>query len=142
MFTEGYIRLEEYYCDGTTIQADANKHKVVWKKNSSRYLEGVKARIDSTLLEIDKLIKEENERYGEDDLEILGKADSTRKDRIQESISQLNRIINKENSAKSKKSRTASRLKNELEEADLRRRIYEEQEHICGDRGGFCKVLL
>ena len=44
MFTEGYIRLEEYYCDGTTIQADANKHKVVWKKNSSRYLEGVKAR--------------------------------------------------------------------------------------------------
>lgn len=140
MFTEGYIRLEEYYCDGTTIQADANKHKVVWKKNSSRYLEGVKARIDSTLLEIDKLIKEENERYGEDDLEILGKADSTRKDRIQESISQLNRIINKENSAKSKKSRTASRLKNELEEADLRRRIYEEQEHICGDRGGYSKT--
>lgn len=54
MFSEGYIRLEEYYCDDTTIQADVNKHKVVWKKNSSRYLEGVKARIDSMLLEIDK----------------------------------------------------------------------------------------
>lgn len=57
LFNEGYIRLEEYYCDGTTIQADANKHKVVWKKKPSRYLEGVEARIDSTLLEIDKHCK-------------------------------------------------------------------------------------
>jgi transposase len=34
MFEESYIRLEEYYCDGTTIQVDANKHKVEWKKNA------------------------------------------------------------------------------------------------------------
>ncbi|GHV10469.1 hypothetical protein FACS1894162_4720 [Bacteroidia bacterium] len=33
MFEEGYIRMEEYYCDGTVIQANANKYKVTWKKN-------------------------------------------------------------------------------------------------------------
>ena len=140
LFNEGYIRLEEYYCDGTTIQADANKHKVVWKKNPSRYLEGVEARIDSTLLEIDKLVKEENEQYGEDDLELLGKSDAGRKDRIEESISQLNAIINKDKTPKSKKSRAASRLKNELEEAGLRKRIYEEQKQICGDRSGYSRT--
>lgn len=140
MFDEGYIHLEEYYCDGTTIQADANKHKVVWKKNSSRYLENIEKSIDSTLLEIDQLIKEENEVYGDEDLELLGKADASRKDRIQESISRLNTIINKENHTKSKKSRTASRLKNELEEADLRKRIYQEQEQICGERSGYSKT--
>ncbi|RGS39064.1 hypothetical protein DWX97_03765 [Bacteroides cellulosilyticus] len=36
---------------------DANKHKVVWKKNSSRYLEGVKVQIGSMQLEIDTLSK-------------------------------------------------------------------------------------
>lgn len=56
----------------------------------------MEARIDSTLLEIDKLVKEENEQYGEDDLELLGKSDAGRKDRIEESISQLNAIINKD----------------------------------------------
>ena len=33
MFDHKYIRFEEYYCDGTIIQADANKYKVVWKKS-------------------------------------------------------------------------------------------------------------
>jgi hypothetical protein len=27
--------MEECYCDGTTLQADANKYKVTWKKNVS-----------------------------------------------------------------------------------------------------------
>lgn len=140
MFNEGYIHLEEYYCDGTIIQADANKHKVIWKKNSSRYLSEVKERIDSTLLEIDKLIKEENDEYGENDLEILGKADSTRQDRIEESISQLNTLINKSGNARGKKLGTVWRLKKELEESDLRQSIYEEQEQICGDRRGYSKT--
>lgn len=52
----------------------------------------------------------------------------------------MNTIINKENNTKSKKTRTASRLKNELEEADLRKRIYQEQEQICGERSGYSKT--
>ena len=91
----------------------------------------MEARIDSTLLEIDKLVKEENEQYGEDDLELLGKSDAGRKDRIEESISQLNAIINKDKTPKSKKSRAASRLKNELEEAGfIAREIYERTEQM------------
>jgi transposase len=45
MFEEGHLRFEEYYCDGTTIQAEASKHKVTWKKNSERHRSTVEFRI-------------------------------------------------------------------------------------------------
>ncbi len=78
--------------------------------------------------------------YGDDNLELLGKSDCSRKGRIQGSFSHLNTIINKENNTKSKKSRTASRLKNELEENDLRKRTYQEQKQISGERSGYSKM--
>lgn len=32
-----YIKMEHYFCDGSPFMADANKHKMVWKKNALRY---------------------------------------------------------------------------------------------------------
>jgi hypothetical protein len=43
MFEEGYIRMEEYYCDGTTLQADASKHKVTKNTDKSRNKSFIKA---------------------------------------------------------------------------------------------------
>jgi hypothetical protein len=60
MFDEGYIKTEDYYCDGTIIQADANKHKVTWRKNLQRHRERAEARIDETVRETDELCREEN----------------------------------------------------------------------------------
>ena len=36
----GYIKMENYFSDGSTFSADANKHKMVWKKNAERYQAG------------------------------------------------------------------------------------------------------
>jgi transposase len=60
MFDEGCIKIEEYYCDGTIIQADANKHKAVWMKNLQLHHERAEARIDETVKETDELCREEN----------------------------------------------------------------------------------
>jgi len=30
LMEKGYVRLEYYYADGSKIEMDANKHKVVW----------------------------------------------------------------------------------------------------------------
>lgn len=140
MFEEGYIHLNEYYCDGTTIQADANKHKVIWKKNATRFRESIEERIDVTLSEIDKLNKEEDAQYGDNDLEICGKQDPSRKDRIQESIDKLNIIINKAKDTNPSRVRKASHLQEELEKDILRKKAYEEQERVCGGRGGYSKT--
>lgn len=36
----GYIKMENHFCDGSTISADCNKHKMVWKKNAERFKAG------------------------------------------------------------------------------------------------------
>ena len=37
LLEHNYIKMENYFCDGSTFRADANPHKMVWKKNAERY---------------------------------------------------------------------------------------------------------
>lgn len=138
MFEEGYIHLEEYFCDGTTIQADANKHKVVWKKNSVPYRQRVESHIDELLAEIDKLNEEEELLYVDKDLEVQGTSDVSRQDRIEDAVQELNRKMKESSDAK--KVRKASDLLHKLEENTLRQKAYKEQEERCGERGGYSKT--
>jgi transposase len=39
----GHVQLEHYFLDGTKIEADANKHKVVWAKRRETYHQRVQA---------------------------------------------------------------------------------------------------
>lgn len=40
-----YVKLEAYFADGTKIEADANKHKVVWAKRKNTYQKRVRQHI-------------------------------------------------------------------------------------------------
>jgi transposase len=141
MFKEGYIRLEEYYCDGTILHADANKHKITWKKNIERMKEKITSRIEDTLKEIDELNRPEDNLYGEDDLPEKGKADASREERIADAIKQLNGILSadkdKDNDKDKDKKKQAREMHNSLIEDCLRLRIYEEKEAQCGERSGY-----
>jgi len=48
-----------HFIDGTKIRADANRNKVVWKKNVDRHKERINNRIHSLLKEIDDIDEEE-----------------------------------------------------------------------------------
>jgi transposase len=133
MFEEGYVRLEEYYCDGTILQADANKHKVTWRKNLHRMSEKIEARIDETLKEIDEENDREDALYGDKDLEINGTEDITRKQRIDETIKKLSRITGKDAEQQKKDKELLNRLETDL----LRAKIYEEKEAVCEGRSGY-----
>ena len=37
LLEQQYIKFENYFCDGSTFWANANRHKMVWKKNAGRY---------------------------------------------------------------------------------------------------------
>ena len=69
---EGYVKLENYFVDGTKVGADANPHKVVWAKKTKRYKEKLQKQIEELLDEIEQVNKCENEEYGEENLEELG----------------------------------------------------------------------
>ena len=69
LIEENYISFENYFLDGTKIEADANRYTFVWKKSTLTYEEKLKKKIEETLehihhltqLEIEQEKKSENE---------------------------------------------------------------------------------
>ena len=55
----GYIKLENYFVDGTKLRADANKDSHVWAANTKPYKAGLNKRIKQLLTEIDQLNEQE-----------------------------------------------------------------------------------
>lgn len=72
LVARGYIKLENYFVDGSKMEADANKHKVVWEKRRARYEGNVKAQIKELLAVIEAENAREQAEYGEKDLESKG----------------------------------------------------------------------
>ena len=71
LIEEDYINLDDLYLDGSKWEANANRNKIVWRKNTERYKGQVEERITALLEDIDKLQKEEDQKYkGRDLLEV------------------------------------------------------------------------
>lgn len=64
LIKDNYITMENYFLDGTKIEANANKYSFVWKKSTIRFEEKLKEKIQETLRFIEETAKAE-------DLEIL-----------------------------------------------------------------------
>lgn len=58
--------------DGTKIEAKANKYFFVWNKSVQNYDQKLDEKIKNHLLEIDRIVAEENHIYLEEDLEEKG----------------------------------------------------------------------
>jgi transposase len=70
----GQVKLAQYFVDGTKIEADANKHKVVWRKRKETYEKRLRPQIQALLQEIEQVNAAEQAAYGEQDLEEKGAA--------------------------------------------------------------------
>jgi transposase len=93
---EGYIRLEHYFLDGTKIEANANKHKVVWAKRNQHQQERLQAKIRTLLQEIEAANAAEQAEYGDRDLEENGGNDggqSFNAEKLTAKIAELNQQL-------------------------------------------------
>lgn len=45
LIEENYIMMENYFLDGTKIEANANKYSFVWKKSTSKFEEKLREKI-------------------------------------------------------------------------------------------------
>jgi transposase len=139
-----YVRLENYFVDGTKIEADANRYSYVWAKNTKRYKQGVQEKIKELLKHIDEENEKENQAYGDKDLEELGEESEITSEKIRQQVERLNRILeqrdtqDKEDPGTLKK---AEKVKKELEEKYLPKMVkYEEQERILSGRNSYSKT--
>ena len=60
---KGYINTEEYFVDGTKIEANANKYTFVWKKAIEQYKEKLQKQVHELMKDIDILNDEEDKIY-------------------------------------------------------------------------------
>ena len=130
---EGYIKLENYFVDGTKVEANSNKHRVVWAKRNKKNKDGLKERISDLLEEIDRVNEEENAEYGDQDLEELGDGSGINSERLNKKIEELNERLRK-----TPKDRKLKQAVKKLEKNYLpRQQKYEERERKLAGRNSY-----
>ena len=138
----GLIRLEDCFVDGTKIEANANKYTFVWKKSVEKNKVKVEKKIKDLLRHIEKVRQEEDEEYGDRDLEELGENSRLTPEMIREQMKKLNEKLRKQGPPKDKKrSRSLAKTQKTLEEDCLvRLERYEHYQKILAGRNSFSKT--
>lgn len=135
LLAHSYIKMENYFCDGSTFRADANQHKMVWKKNAERYKLKVEQKCQGLFKEIDALNAVEDKQYGTTDLEENGNASTLSKADINKHIDRLNEKL--KSTLDKKTQRKAKSLNKNLQEAQGKIMKYEIQIEAAGPRSGY-----
>lgn len=89
----GYIKLENYFVDGTKLEANASKYSFVWAKNTERYKKSVQQKVAHLLEQIEQLNACENAELGEHDLTERGGTTPITAEQLEKRISELNRML-------------------------------------------------
>ena len=133
-----YIKMENYFCDGSTFTADANKHKMVWKKNAARYKEAAAQKCQELFKKIDELNAAEDKEYGQNNLEQSGEQTTVTAKDIEERVQTLNKKL--QETTDKRKARKCKSLKKKLEDKQVKIRGYERQQKTAGKRSGYNKT--
>ena len=72
LLAKGLVKLENYFLDGTKIEANANKYSFVWKKSTEKNREKLRQKVKGLLEEIDRANELEDKLYGDEDLSEMG----------------------------------------------------------------------
>jgi transposase len=132
----GYVKMENYFVDGTKIEANANPHKVVWAKKTEKYKTRLRAQIMELLDEIEKVNEAEEAAYGDDDLEEMGGKGGIDAETLQRKVDELNERLKQEPENKKLK-----KAVNVLESKHLPRlEKYEAQEKTLAGRSSYSKT--
>jgi transposase len=133
---KGYVKLENYFVDGTKIEANANRHKVVWAKSRAKYQERLGEKVKELLKEIDAVNEAENEEYGDKDLEEMGGGGGLNAEKLEEKIAELNQRLKEQPEDK----KLAQAVKVMQKDYLPRQKRYEEQERKLAGRNSYSKT--
>jgi transposase len=140
----GYIDLDTLYIDGSKWEANANRYKVVWKKNTVRYKEHVLNRINALLQEIKQLQQQEDATHGGNDLAEVGASTELNvvlnSQEVHQHIIGLQDLVAQQSSYDQAKAHATKRMK--TIEKVLHKEVkkvekYEHQQAVLGDRNSY-----
>jgi len=146
LLADHYITMENYFLDGTKIEADANKYSFVWKKSTLRFEEKLKEKVQATLRHIHALTQQEAGEYAKaqpDGLPArLEAAAADLEGKVEELTQQLAQESSSEGRKALRKQRFAMRqpLKQIREDFLPRLAKYKQQKATFGDRNSYSKT--
>jgi transposase len=136
LLREEYIKFENYFLDGTKVEANASKYSWVWGKNTARYKEDLKRKVREHLAAIDLLEQEESAEYGQGDLPETGNGKPIDSAAIKEAVAKINERL-----SETPKDRDLKKAKRAIEKDYLpRMEKYEQQEDILQQRRSYSKT--
>jgi transposase len=93
LIEEGYVKLENYFLDGTKMEANANKYSWVWAKSTRRYKQKLQEKVNELIVQIEQVNEAENAEYGERDLEEMGSDEPLDSEKLEQKIQELNQRL-------------------------------------------------
>jgi transposase len=93
LIEEGYVKLENYFLDGTKVEANANKYSWVWGKSTKRYKQKLQEKVKQLIDQIEQVNEAENAEYGERDLEEMGLDEPLDSHKLEQKVQELNRRL-------------------------------------------------
>jgi len=130
----GMIKFERLFVDGTKIEANGNRHKMVWKKNAKKFKERRTEQIDELFNEIERLNDEEDALYGDENLPEFGREGLLRSPEAKAAIEKAARQASEKINERIKKT------KRKIDKLESQKKNYEMQEQTCGERSGYSKT--
>ena len=132
----GYIKLEKYFVDGTTMEANARRYSYVWAKNTKRYKEQLGEKVEELLEEVERVNAAEDEQYGDKDLAEMGEEAKIDAEKIKKKMKALNERLKK-----TPEDKQIKKVVRKLEGEYLpRMEKYEQQEKLLAGRNSYSKT--
>lgn len=133
---EGLIKFENYFLDGTKLEANANKYSWVWKKNAKRYKAGIEEKIKHLLQEIEDTNQAEEDDYGDRDLEELGEESEITEKKLEEAVKKIDKELSDKPGNKDLKKARKRLTENYIPRYEK----YKKQEEKLGGRNSYSKT--
>ena len=143
LYERGYVKLEDYYLDGTTMESVAGRYTYVWRTNVDRYKKSLLNKIALIVSQLDELC----ERADEDEESKSGPSDGEQlsdSEAVREAIGRLNNALlarESDSVGDAKELKKAKTKLNNLENKQLAKlKEYERQQEILGSRSSYSKT--
>ncbi len=132
---KGFITLEDYYLDGTKVEANANKYTFVWLKSTKRFSDKLDDKFRKIVFDIERLLEGE-----------LKDDQSSLQENLQEkpvTVEEIHNTIKKldKHLEENPNDRTVKKAKKQIEKDLLpRKQKYDQQREIANGRNSYSKT--
>ncbi len=134
----GIISGKDIFIDHTKVEANANKHKIIWRKNVERRQKSIDEELDDLFDYIDKVNEEEDKIFGDKDLPEKERKGFD-KDKVKEIVEKINKRI-KDGKILRPKAAEIKKKARRIAELAGKKTDYDKKKKILGERNSYSKT--